>query len=389
MRKNALTGFIAGAAFMYFSDPDRGRRRRAGARDKVAARWRDVTKELDKAERDVWNRTRGVGAAVSSLWNNSEVDGDVLVDRVRSRIGRVVSHPRAIRARAETDGRIILEGPVLQYELDNLLKSVRATPGVVEVINRLEVHAEPEGVSSLQGGVPRLALSEFAQQRWTPALRVASAALAGGFLYEGIRKDGLMSWLSSFAGGLLMARVIANRPFRQIVGVGSGARGVSFEKTIHIEAPIEEVYGYWANFENFPKFMSHLKRVRHLKNGRSHWVAAGPGGVSIPWDAEITEQRPNQLLAWRSVPESMIRTEGVARFDREPDGRTRVQIRMSYCPPTGVLGHAVAWVFGADPKTEMDEDLVRLKSLLENGRTRAHGAVITRDQISIPATGQL
>jgi uncharacterized membrane protein len=124
-----------------------------------------------------------------------------------------------------------------------------------------------------------------------------------------------------------------------------------------------------ANFENFPKFMTHRKEVRHLKNGRSHWVAAGPCGVSIPWVVEITEQRANQLLAWTSVPGSMVGTAGVVRSDPEPDDSTRVQIRMSYCRPAGLFGHTVAWVFGADPKTEMDEDLVRLKSLLETGKT--------------------
>ena len=196
---------------------------------------------------------------------------------------------------------------------------------------------------------------------------------------------GSKDWIS---GAALLARAVMNRPFRQIFGYDGGAGSVNFDKTIHVSAPLEEVYAFWANFENFPKFMTHLKEVRHLKNGRSRWVAAGPGGVSIPWDAEITEQRMNELLAWTSVPGSMVRTAGVVRFDREPDGRTRVQIRMSYCPPAGVFGHAVAWLFGADPKSEMDEDLVRLKSLLEFGKTRAHGAVVSREQVAVASPEQ-
>jgi uncharacterized membrane protein len=128
--------------------------------------------------------------------------------------------------------------------------------------------------------------------------------------------------------------------------------------------------------------MTHLKEVRDLDNGKSHWVAAGPGGISIAWDARITGRQTNQLLAWASVPESIVRTSGIVRFDKEPDGRTRVQIRMSYSPPAGLVGHAVAWLFGADPKTEMDGDLVRMKSLLETGKTRAHGLAITREQMA-------
>jgi uncharacterized membrane protein len=185
------------------------------------------------------------------------------------------------------------------------------------------------------------------------------------------------------AGGTaLLGRAILNQPLRQLAGLDPEQDTVTVEKTIHIDAPLEDVYAYWSNFENFPKFMTHLKEVRHVKNGTSHWVAAGPGGVSIPWDAEITEQRTNELLAWKSVPGSMVRTVGVLRFDKETDGRTRIQIRMSYCPPGGVLGQSVAWLFGADPKKEMDEDLVRLKSMLERGKTRAHATAVTQDQVT-------
>jgi uncharacterized membrane protein len=128
--------------------------------------------------------------------------------------------------------------------------------------------------------------------------------------------------------------------------------------------------------------MMHLKEVRPLQDGTSHWVAAGPAGISIPWEAEVVEQRPNQLLAWRNVPGSMISATGLVRLDKEPDGGTRVSIRMSYCPPAGVIGHAVACLFGSDPKTEMEDDLVRLKSLIELGKTRAHGVRVTREELA-------
>jgi uncharacterized membrane protein len=113
-------------------------------------------------------------------------------------------------------------------------------------------------------------------------------------------------------------------------------------------------------------------------------VAAGPGGISIHWDAEITEYQQNTLLGWRSVPGSVVKTAGTVRFNRDPEGGTRVTIRMSYSPPAGVLGHAVAYLFGADPKSEIDDDMVRLKSLLEVGKTRAHGHAVTLEEL--PAT---
>jgi len=388
MAKRAIGSFIAGAVCMYFADPNRGRRRRAVGRDKLIAGWHDVANEFDKAGRDLWNRTQGVASHARSLRSRPDADGPVLAERVRAAIGRAASHSHAIKVRAEENGRIVLEGPVLRHELDYLHKRVSSVPGVEQVVSRLEIYNEPGDCPSLQGGVPRRQLSELAQQNWTPALRVASGAAAGSTFYAALRTTGPFRWVAAAGGVALLARSIANKPFSQIFGIGRGSGAVNFEKTIHIDAPVEEVYTFWSNFENFPKFMNHLKEVRHLKNGRSHWVAAGPAGISIPWEAEITEQRENQLLAWTSVPGSLINTAGLVRFDQEPDGRTRVTIRMSYCPPAGVFGHAVAWLFGADPKTEMDDDLVRFKSLIETGKTRAHGVRITREQVAAGPRGR-
>ena len=122
--------------------------------------------------------------------------------------------------------------------------------------------------------------------------------------------------------------------------------------------------------------------MRDLGNGRLHWAAQGPGGISVSWDAEVTEAIPNKLLAWRSLPGSMIKTEGVARFEQNPTRCcTRVAIRMLYKPPAGMIGHYVAALFGADPKSEMDDDLIRLKSLLERGKTRAHGVDVRKETL--------
>lgn len=305
MTRGAVGSFIAGAAVMYFADPNRGRRRRAAACDRFIATWHDVANELDKAECDLWNRTHGVGAAVSSLWKRADAGESVVIERVRTAVGRAVSHPHAIHTLFEGTGRVVLEGPVLRHEVDYLLKRVGKVSGVREVVNRLQIHADPSGISSLQGGLPRRALPELAHQNWTPSLRVAAGVLAGATFYGSARNSGPTRWVGAVGSALLLARAIGNRPFRQMLGFAGGAGAINFDKTIHINAPVDEVYAYWANFENFPRFMTHLKTVRHLKNGRSHWIAAGPGGISIPWDAKITEQRTNQLLAWTSLPGSV------------------------------------------------------------------------------------
>jgi uncharacterized membrane protein len=198
---------------------------------------------------------------------------------------------------------------------------------------------------------------------------------------DGVRKHGFGAATESMVGAALIGRAIFNREFRDIVGVGDGARVIEFEKAIHVQAPVDEVFRFWSDYEKLPRFMSHLKEVHDLGAGRSHWVAEGPGGIPVSWDAEVTQCIPNKLLAWRSLPGSTVETEGTVRFDEDSKG-TRVGVRMFYKPPAGVLGHYVASLFGADPKSDMDDDMVRLKSLMEVGKTRAHGVRVEREAVS-------
>jgi uncharacterized membrane protein len=112
--------------------------------------------------------------------------------------------------------------------------------------------------------------------------------------------------------------------------------------------------------------MSKVRDV-HVAGNRSHWVVRGPAGIAVEWTSEVVRIEPNALIAWRSTPDSEVKHEGEVRFEPE-NGGTRVTVRMRYVPPAGALGHAVASLFGADPKSEMDEDLMRMKTLIETGR---------------------
>jgi uncharacterized membrane protein len=384
--KIAVSGFAAGAALMYMSDPDRGKRRRALARDKSLRMWNGFSGLLDQAQRDSANRARGAVHAVQTAFRNPRTDDQVLVQRVRSKLGRVVSHPHAIRVTAE-NGRITLTGLILKDEVDGLLNCIKAVPGVRSVDNELEAHELSEHISSLQGGIKRESRSVLARQNWTPALRITAGALGGALVSYGVRNEGPLAAAGGLMGAALLTRAICNRELRDIVGVGDGARAIQFEKAIHIQAPVEEVFRFWSNYEKLPFFMTHLKEVRDLGESKSHWVAEGPAGIPVSWDAEVIQFIPNKLLAWRSVSGSTIETEGVVRFDEDPHGGTRVGIRMFYKPPAGVLGHYVASLFGADPKSEMDDDMVRLKSLIELGKTRAHGVRVDRESLSLGQTG--
>jgi uncharacterized membrane protein len=107
--------------------------------------------------------------------------------------------------------------------------------------------------------------------------------------------------------------------------------------------------------------------VKNLGVGRYHWKVAGPAGIPVEWEASITKQAPNQMLAWESVAGSTIEQKGVVRVLPNGNGGTRVEVKMSYLPPAGAAGHAVAKLFGVDPKSEMTADLLRMKSFIETG----------------------
>ncbi|HEV3119051.1 MAG TPA: SRPBCC family protein, partial [Gemmataceae bacterium] len=152
-------------------------------------------------------------------------------------------------------------------------------------------------------------------------------------------------------------------------------RGVDVHKAIIIEAPIEQVFSCWAEYDNFPRFLSGLREVHSLGNGQSRWVARGPEGMPIAWNAFLTEFVPDQMLAWRSDPDSIIPNTGMVRFEPHGAGNTRVDLRLCYEPLAGDLGDFAAELFGADERSAMDEDLLLLKALLEEAASRSSSSV--------------
>src|SRR3954468_2846830 len=145
-------------------------------------------------------------------------------------------------------------------------------------------------------------------------------------------------------------------------------RGVRVEQTVTIGLPPEEIYAFFRNFENLPRFMSHLQSVKVLDDKRSHWVTKGPAGSDAEWDAEIINEIPNELIGWRSVDGSQVDNAGSVHFKANPGGRgTDVKVILRYDPPGGLLGAMTAKVFGEDPAHQVKEDLRALKMLLETG----------------------
>jgi uncharacterized membrane protein len=140
------------------------------------------------------------------------------------------------------------------------------------------------------------------------------------------------------------------------------------KKAITVRRSPEEVYRFWRDFQNLPSFMNHLQSVRVTGDRRSHWVAEAPGGKTVEWDAELTEDRPSELIAWRSLPDADVDNAGQVRFRPAPRGQgTELVVELSYDAPAGKVGRTIAKLFGKEPEQEVYGDLRRFKQVMETG----------------------
>jgi len=368
-----------GAAVMYLLDPARGRRRRHLIADRFTHTGRVAGDAIGTTRRDLANRTRGVVAAMRGRLTGDDAgaaDDVVIVERVRAELGRAVSHPGAIEVTVD-DGRVTLDGPVLEHEADRLIDRVRHVRGVRDVESRLKRHEHADGVPGLQGGSPPAEdRFELRQENWSPAARLLTGVTGGALAVYGLatsqRRDAVARALG-LAGLALVTRSATNEPFKRLVGIRAGRRAVTVQKSINIDAPIDDVFDWLTEWENWPAWMSHVREVtasgeRRKVNERTHWVVDGPAGTTVSWDAVTTRLVRPEIISWKTVAGSPVAHAGTIRLTRNPDGSTRVDVRMSYNPVAGAAGHAIAALFGRDPKRQMDDDLARLKTTIETGQ---------------------
>jgi uncharacterized membrane protein len=178
--------------------------------------------------------------------------------------------------------------------------------------------------------------------------------------------------LGVFSVGLAAAQVVAPKRVARLAGVdgrgGDDGGGVKARAAVTIARPRDEVYAFWRQLENLPRFMIHLQSVEETGGGRSHWVGRAPAGKTVEWDAEITAEQPGKLIAWRSLPGSDIHNEGTVRFLDAPGKRgTEVHLELSYDAPLGALGDLLAKAWGEQPEQQVKDDLRRFKQVLETG----------------------
>jgi uncharacterized membrane protein len=159
--------------------------------------------------------------------------------------------------------------------------------------------------------------------------------------------------------------------------LSSGNQGIHAKASCIVNLAPEETYSFWRNFENLPRFMKHLESVEDLGDGRSHWTAKGPGGMAVEWDATIIADVPGEVITWRSLEGSDVDHAGAVRFERAPGNRgTIVKVNIQYNPPAGVIGAAVAKLFGEEPEQQLDDDLRRFKQVLEVGEVVVSDATL-------------
>jgi uncharacterized membrane protein len=385
-----LSSLGLGAATAFFLDPTSGNRRRRRIGDGAVHLTHQVTQAASTVGRDLKNRTRGIVAAARHRIRPERPDDVVLEERVHAALGRVVSHPHAITVQVH-DGHVTLDGPILAAEEHRLVSAVRALARVKDVETRFDRHIQPATSPSLPGGPlgsrmpPR---PDILQRNWAPATRTIVAGSGVALVGAGaMRRDPTGLGLAA-AGAALVARAATNMPFRRIVGIGAERRAIDVQKTITVDLPVDRVFAFWENPVNLPTIMRHVREVRATREPHQwHWTVSGPApAVPIEFDTVVTDRVENRVLAWKTTDDSVVRHAGLIRFDRVGDRpsrgirsvvpeRTRLQIRLSYDPPGRALAHRVLSLLGADPKSRLDEDLVRMKTALETGH-RAHDVAV-------------
>jgi uncharacterized membrane protein len=348
----------AGAGLMYLLDPNQGGLRRSSLTGGASHAAHRTGSAIGGASRDLFNLARGLVSGAESRFSGDDTGDRSVIKRIRSEIGRLVSHPRAIQIAAH-DGRVAITGHILARELDDLITRIRSLRGVIEVDNRLHTHERDEDIHH---HLHRLGgrLSGF-----SPVARTLTTLAGGALLGAGLRRRGVLGAGIGALGLGLVARGLTNIGVKRLIG---NRHAIDFHRTINLNAPIERVFEFWANHDNFPSFLSNVREVRHAGDGRLQWTVFGPSGAPVKWNARITEFIPNKLITWKSEPGSAIAHAGTVRLDPNKDGGTRATIKMSFHPQAGAAGEAIETIFGENPKREIEEGLQRVKAIIETGR---------------------
>lgn len=211
---------------------------------------------------------------------------------------------------------------------------------------------------------------------------VLDLAMLGRAMFNDRNARGRVALAMTSVVGVTAADVLASVRHSR----GSSSRTASVRSAITIRRPIDEVYRFWRDFANLPRFMAHLESVQ-VRGELSTWRAKGPAGMTVEWDAELVTDLENERIAWHSLADSDVSNAGIVRFSQAPGGRgTQVFVELEYSPPVGGAGFVVAKLLGEEPGQQVKDDLRRLKQVMETGEVvRSEGnptGVLNRRQLA-------
>src|SRR5687767_9658192 len=224
------------------------------------------------------------------------------------------------------------------------------------------------GLREIGSGVGILRNPGSARWLWARAAGDAmDLALLAGSLRDDEANRGRLAAATVAVAGVAYLDVLTGEQLSRSNGSGEATieRGRDVTRAVTIDRPRDEVYRFWRDFTNLPRFMEHLESVELMDDRRSHWTAKGPAGSSVAWDAELTGDRPGELIAWRSLEGSDVANTGTVRFLDAPGGRgTEVRVSLTYDPPAGKIGTVIARLFGEELGLQVSKDLRRFKQVM-------------------------
>ncbi|MBA3316163.1 MAG: SRPBCC family protein [Planctomycetota bacterium] len=357
-----MRGALYGAGAMYFLDPDRGRRRRAEVGKRISRLGHEAEDFWQKGCRDLANRGTGFAAEARRFVSATPAEDIVITARVRAVLGHHVVDARAVDV-STSNGNVTLRGTVRPGEPERLIPAIEKIGGVRDVQSGLTTAGSPVGMAMPEGGL-------------SPGTKLLMTAGGGLLLLNGLARRGFGPTLLGTAGLGMFVRGLTDRP-GCLVGVGDD-RAIEFRKSIRIDAPVEKVFEFVSDVEQSGRFLPEVVDVESLGEGRIRWTVQGPGGIGrMECEERVIESIENERIVWGSTADAPIRYVGEAKFRSEGDS-TRLDVRLSYEPPGGMITHAAASLLGIDPKTQLDRSLNRIKRYLEEGSVPhgvAEGAV--------------
>ena len=346
-----IGGLALGALAMYIADPVQGRRRRALLQDKLTHVTHSTSRLMDQTLHDAHNRWSGLQASTMRMLSPRQakpIDDHVLEARVRSRLGRTMSHRHDVEVLAH-QGAVTLSGNLDGEEQEKVLKLVAAIPGVESVGGTKQTHTEK--MCSFSARSP---------------LWIAGAAGAGFLTWYALTRRQPLGLLAAATGLGLISRGGTSGPRSSGKLSAQGVLSHEAERTIDIAASPDVVFDVWSRYENFPHFMSQVTEVRDLGENRSHWIVQGPQGQDVEWDSVLTVSERPHRLAWRSEPNAIVDHEGEVLLEPAGEG-TRATVRLFWRPPSGTSGKALAVLSATDPESVLEDDLDRMKEFIERG----------------------